>query len=64
MECLDKKAKLRFIEINNAMADALRSDIMQDSGHTKLKNKCLDVIQKLRVEANILNPSKNQKATG
>ena len=56
MECIDKKYKMRFIEINTTMCDTLRIAIMQDSGHSKLKAKTLDLITKLRVEAHILNP--------
>ena len=49
VDCLDKKSKAKFVEINNTMAEALRQDIMNDTGNTKLKNKCLDLISKLRV---------------
>ena len=51
IDCLDKKAKARFIELNTAMATALRDDIIKDSGHPKLRSKCLDIISKLRVES-------------
>ena len=50
MEVLDKKAKLKFYELNCNMAEALREEIIKDSGHPKLKAKCLDLISKLRVE--------------
>lgn len=40
----------------------LREDIIKDSGHPKLKAKCLDLITKLRLEASILNESKTGKA--
>ena len=58
LDCLDKKAKTRFIEINAVMATALRDDILKDSGHPKLRAKCLDLISKLRIETTILNPAK------
>ena len=58
MDCLDKKAKTRFIELNSVMASALRDDIIKDSGHPKLRAKCLDIISKLRIETSILNPAK------
>lgn len=61
-ECLDKKAKLRFFELNNIMTEVLREDIIRDCGHPKLKAKCLDLITKLRIEASILNESKTGKA--
>ena len=62
IDCLDKKAKIKFIELNTIMSEALREDIIQDSGHPKLKKKVLDLITKLRVEANVLNPQKTMKA--
>ena len=62
VECLEKKAKLRFIELNSVMSEALREDIIKDSGHPKLKAKCLDLISKLRLESQVLNPSKTAKA--
>ena len=62
VDCLDKKAKARFIELNSAMSDALRLDVINDSGHPKLKAKVLDLITKLRVESKILNPAKTGRA--
>lgn len=62
IDCLDKKARVRFAEINNVMSDALRQDIMNDTGNTKFKTKCLDLITKLRLEVNVLNSAKTQKA--
>ena len=61
VDCLDKKAKARFIELNTIMASALRDDIIKDTGHPKLRAKCLDLISKLRVEAAVLNISKTAK---
>jgi len=61
VDCLDKKAKARFIELNSTMSDALRLDVINDSGHPKLKAKVLDLITKLRVESKILNPSKTAR---
>ena len=61
IDCLEKKAKIRFIELNTVMAEALREDIIKDTGHPKLKAKVLDLITKLRTEAAILNPSKTAK---
>ena len=63
MECIDKKHKMKFIEINTAMCDMLRQEIMQDNGHSKLKAKTLDLINKLRLEANVLNANKNKVNT-
>ena len=62
MECIDKKYKMKFLEINTTMCDVLRAEIMQDTGHSKLKAKTLDLISKLRLEANVLNASKTGKA--
>jgi len=62
IDCLDKKAKLRFFEANQIMTEALREDIIKDTGHPKLKAKCLDVITKLRIEANVLNITKTARA--
>ncbi len=61
IECLDKKAKLKFQEINAVMAETLRDDIIKDSGHPKLKSKCLDLISKLRLESALLNVGKTGK---
>lgn len=62
MECLDKKGKLRFMELNNLMSDTLREDIIKDCGHPKLKAKCLDLLTKMRIEAKVLNEAKTGKA--
>ena len=64
IDCLDKKAKAKFIETNTVMSEALREEIIKDNGHPKLKLKALDLITKLRVEARILNPQKTARATG
>lgn len=61
VDCFDKKAKARFIELNSVMASALRDDIIKDTGHPKLRAKCLDLISKLRIEAAILNPNKTAR---
>ena len=46
------------------MNDVLRQEIMQDKhGHSKLKAKTLDLMTKLRLEANVLNANKTAKAT-
>ena len=51
VDCLEKKAKVRFIELNTIMAAALREEIIKDCGHPKLRKKCLDILTKLRVES-------------
>ena len=51
LDCFDKKAKLRFIELNTVMTDALRDEVLKDTGHPKMKAKCLDLITKRRLEA-------------
>ena len=53
---------MRFVELNTIMCEALRDDVIKDSGHPKLKAKCLDIITKLRLEANVLNAPKTGKA--
>ena len=62
MDILDRKQKKALIEINLTMSEVLREDIMNDCGHPKLRAKCLDLITKLRLEANILNGQKTGKA--
>ena len=64
IDCLDKKTRVKFIETNTIMSEALREDIIKDTGHPKLKLKALDLISKLRVESKILNPQKTARATG
>ena len=59
---MDKKHKAKFLEINLVMSDALRAEIMQDSGHSKLKAKTLDLITRLRLESNVLNAQKTARA--
>ena len=44
------------------MSDVLREKIIVDAGHPKLKKKCLDLLSKLRMEANLLNEEKTGKA--
>ena len=61
LDCFDKKAKIRFIELNTVMTDALRDEVLKDTGHPKLRSKCLDLITKMRLEAQILNPSKTAR---
>ena len=56
IDCLDKKTRVKFIETNTIMSEALREDIIKDTGHPKLKLKALDLISKLRIESKILNP--------
>ena len=51
LDCFDKKAKLRFIELNTVMTDALRDEVLKDTGHPKMRAKCLDLITKMRLEA-------------
>ena len=63
VECIDKKHKMKFLEINSTMCDMLRQEIMQDTGHSKLKAKTLDLITKLRLEANVLNANKTARNT-
>lgn len=43
------------------MSDTLRHEIMSDLGNTKFKNKVLDLIEKVRLEADMLNASKTAK---
>lgn len=60
-ECISAKHKIRFSEISTLMSDTLRHEIMSDLGNTKFKNKVLDLIEKVRLEADMLNASKTAK---
>ena len=40
------------------MTDILREEVLKDTGTSKLKQKVLDLISKLRVEAKVINASK------
>ena len=44
------------------MADVLRQNILADYGGSYLKRKVLDLISEIRLEANILNKDKTDKA--
>ena len=59
---LDKRQRTRFSEFNSRMMEQMRIEVFKDTGHSKLKQKCLDLISKLRLEADILNPSKTGRA--
>ena len=62
MEVLEKKSRVRFYEVNCLMTDALRDDILKDSGHPELKAKVLDLITKLRCERDVLQHAKDEFA--
>jgi hypothetical protein len=47
-----------FKEISKLMAETLRKDILNDAGHSKLKQRTLDLITELRLENGILNNKK------
>ena len=47
--------------IVRVIMERLRDDIIKDVGHPKLRKKCLDLITKLRVEANVLNREKTAR---
>ena len=40
------------------MAETLRNDIFNDAGHSKLKQRTLDLITELRLENGLLNNKK------
>ena len=40
------------------MTDILREEVLKDTGTSKLKQKVLDLISKLRVEARVINANK------
>ena len=39
IDCLDKKARVKYVEMNTIMSEALREDVIKDTGHQKLKLK-------------------------
>ena len=41
------------------MTDILREEVLKDTGTSRLKQKVLDIISKLRVEARIINTQKD-----
>ncbi len=44
------------------MAKVLRQEIIEDQGYSRLKQRALDLITNLRLEADILNEKKNGSA--
>lgn len=51
---LDKKQRQKLADINHTLTDILRDEVLRDTGSSKLKQKVLDVITKLRVEAKVV----------
>jgi hypothetical protein len=46
-----------------AMGEQFRNDVLADQGNPTLKNACINLITKLRLENNILNNDKSGPAT-
>ena len=51
---------MKLVEINNTLTDILREEVLRDTGSSKLKQKVLDVISKLRVEAKVVETYQKQ----
>jgi hypothetical protein len=66
VECTEdsfkKKDAVRLKEVGAAMGEEFRNDVLADSGNPTLKNACLNLITKLRLENNILNKQKDGPA--
>lgn len=56
---LDKKQLIKLKAINDDLTTVLREEILKDTGHSRLKQKTLDIISKLRVEARVLTTKKD-----
>jgi hypothetical protein len=50
---------IKLKSINDELTTVLREEILKDTGHSRLKQKTLDIISKLRVEARVLSIKKD-----
>ena len=57
-ECFPPKQAKKLHEITAKMSDCLRAGVMDDIGNPTLKQVCLNLITKLRIEDNMLNEQK------
>jgi hypothetical protein len=53
-ECLSRKGKYLLGVVDNLMCNELRQRVFKDVGHPQLQARCLEVISKLQLEANML----------
>lgn len=57
-ECLTQKGKYILGLVDKIMCNQFRKRIIQDIGHPELSKKCLAMIDKLKLEAEMLTASK------
>jgi len=55
---LSDKQKGVFLDVAHEMSKVLRQEILADQGYSRLKQRALDMITSLRLEADILNAKK------
>ena len=53
-ECLSRKGKYLLGVVDNLMCQELRERVFKDVGNSQLQERCLEVINKLHLEARIL----------
>ena len=53
-ECLSRKGKYLLGDVDNLMCQELRERVFKDVGNPQLQQRCLEVINKLHLEAKIL----------
>lgn len=63
-DCIHPKKLEDFKSISKLMAETLRKDVLSDAGHSKLKQRTLDLITELRLENGLLNSKKTAAAKG
>jgi hypothetical protein len=61
-QVLTDKQRGTFLDIANEMGKVLRLEVLNDQGYSRLKQRALDLITNLRLEADILNAKKNGPA--
>jgi len=66
IDCFPPKQQGKLIIAAGKMGDCLRASVLDDIGDPTLKQVCLNLLTKLRIEDNMLNeektgPSKNLK---
>jgi hypothetical protein len=55
---IDKKQRQKLYDINLAITEVLRDEILKDTGVSRLKSKVLDLITTLRVQAKVIKDQK------
>jgi hypothetical protein len=51
----------RFKQVGSLMSSILRKEIIEDMGYSRLKNKALDFISKLRMTEKLLDEKKEKE---